>query len=160
MLTLATRDAAHSAREGDLEYLYKPSPGGPDGNIFVTIYGKVRLRELAKQNLAEAAYAAASFGDSAAVLFAGAPRFNEFVVQTSEDPRAINSRLLGRKIVGGLPLQKFYPELGHAALWCCTEMTTRSSIDAAVSVVAESEHSIRASQHEGYALDELPEMTR
>ncbi len=29
------------------------------------------------------------------VLFAGAPRFNEFVVQTSEDPYAINSRLAG-----------------------------------------------------------------
>ena len=60
------------------------------------------------------------------VLFAGAPRFNEFVVQTSEDPYAINSRMLGHKIVGGLPLKKFYPELGNAALWCCTELTTRS----------------------------------
>jgi glycine cleavage system P protein (glycine dehydrogenase) subunit 1 len=73
------------------------------------------------------------------VLFAGAPRFNEFVLQTSEDPYAINSRLLEHKIVGGLPLKKFYPELGNAALWCCTELTTRSAIDTVVSLVAESD---------------------
>jgi len=108
-------------------------------NIFMTVYGKVGLRELAKQNLAKAAYAADQFGKHAKILFAGAPRFNEFVVQTSEDPRVINGRLLGHKIVGGLPLTKFFPELGNAALWCCTEMTTRTAIDTAVGVLAESE---------------------
>jgi glycine dehydrogenase subunit 1 len=49
--------------------------------------------------------------------------------------------LLGHKIVGGFPLKKFYPELGNAALWCCTELTTRSMIDAAVGLVVESESS-------------------
>jgi glycine dehydrogenase subunit 1 len=86
------------------------------------------------------------------VRFASAPRFNEFVVETSEDPYAINSRLLGHKIVGGLPLKKFYPELGHAALWCCTELTTRSmidkAIDTAVGPVAESERSVRTAKEE------------
>src|SRR6202167_5933737 len=112
-------------------------------NIFMTVYGKVGLRELAKQNLAKTAYAAAEFSKHAKVLFAGAPRFNEFVVETSEDPYAINSRLLGHKIVGGLPLKKFYPKLGNAALWCCTELTTRSMIDTAVGLVADSEGSVR-----------------
>src|SRR5438477_2980406 len=108
-------------------------------NIFMTVYGKVGLRELAKQNLAKTAYAADQFSKHARILFAGAPRFNEFVVQTSEDPYVINSRLLGHKLVGGLPLKKFYPELGNAALWCCTEMTTRTAIDTAVGMLAESE---------------------
>jgi glycine dehydrogenase subunit 1 len=117
-------------------------------NIFMTIYGKVGLRELAKQNLAKTAYAAQQFGKHAKVLFSGAPRFNEFVVQTSEDPYAINSRILGHKIVGGLPLKKFYPELGNASLWCCTEMTTRSSIDTAVGLVAESERSVKSAKEE------------
>jgi glycine dehydrogenase subunit 1 len=70
------------------------------------------------------------------------------VVQTGEDPLAINSRILGHKIVGGLPLKKFYPELGNAALWCCTELTTRSAIDTAVGVVAESERSLKAGREE------------
>jgi glycine dehydrogenase subunit 1 len=82
------------------------------------------------------------------VLFANTPRFNEFVVQTSEDPYAINGRLLGHKMVGGLPLKKFYPELGNAALWCCTELTTRSAIDTAVGLVAESERSVRSAKEE------------
>ncbi len=117
-------------------------------NIFMTIYGKVGLKELAKQNLAKTAYAAGQFNKHAKVLFSGAPRFNEFVVQTSEDPYAINSRILGHKIVGGFPLKKFYPELGNAALWCCTELTTRSAIDTVVGMVVESERSLKAGKEE------------
>jgi len=123
-------------------------------NIFMTVYGKVGLKELAKQNLAKAAYAAGQFGKHGKILFAKSPRFNEFVVETSEDPYAVNSRLLGHKIVGGLPLKKFYPELGNAALWCCTEMTTRSAIDTAAGLIAESERSVRS------AKEEVEEVTR
>jgi glycine dehydrogenase subunit 1 len=94
--------------------------------------------------LAKATYAAKQFGKQAKVLFSGAPRFNEFVVQTREDPYAINHRLLEHKVVGGFPLKKFYPELGNAALWCCTEMTTRTAIDAAVKSVAEGERSVKS----------------
>jgi len=108
----------------------------------------VGLRELAKQNLAKTAYAAAEFGKHGKVLFAGAPRFNEFVLQTSEDPFAINSRLLNHQLVGGLPLKKSYPELGNVALWCCTELTTVSVIDTAVGIVAESKGSGRSAKEE------------
>jgi glycine dehydrogenase subunit 1 len=80
------------------------------------------------------------------LLFSGAPRFNEFVVQTSEDPYAINARLLGHKTLGGLPLNKFYPELGNAALWCCTEMTTRTAIDTAAGVIAEGDGSVKTAK--------------
>jgi glycine dehydrogenase subunit 1 len=117
-------------------------------NIFMTVYGKVGLKELAKQNLAKTAYAVGQFAKNGRVLFAGAPRFNEFVAETSEDPRAINSRLLAHKIVGGLPLKKFYPELGNAALWCCTELTTRSAIDTAVGLVAEGRGSASSAKEE------------
>jgi glycine cleavage system P protein (glycine dehydrogenase) subunit 1 len=120
-------------------------------NISMTVYGKGGLKELARQNLAKAAYAAGQFQKHAKVLFSAAPRFNEFVVETSEDPSAINARLLGHKIVGGLPLKKFYPELENAALWCCTETTSRTVIDTAVGHVAESERSLRS------AKDETPE---
>ena len=112
------------------------------------------LKELAKQNLAKTAYAAGQFAKQGEILFGDSPRFNEFVVRTSEDPHAINGRLLGHKIVGGLPLKKFYPELGNAALWCCTELTTRSAIDTAVGLVAESERSVRS------AGEEVEELTR
>jgi glycine dehydrogenase subunit 1 len=124
-------------------------------NIFMTVYGKAGLKELAKQNLAKAAYAAGQFSQHAKVLFGASPRFNEFVVQTNEDPRVINSRLLDHRIVGGLPLKKFYPELGNAALWCCTELTPRTAIDTAVKVAAESGSSTRSAKEAG-----LEEVTR
>jgi len=106
-------------------------------NIFMTIYGREGLKDLAQQNLAKSHYAAEQFKKGGAKLtFEGAPFFNEFVIRTSGDPRAINDRLLEHKIVGGFPLKKFYPELGNASLWCCTETTTKASIDAAAKEVA------------------------
>ena len=107
-------------------------------NIFMTIYGREGMKELAQHNLAKAHYAAEQFKKSGAKLvFDGAPFFNEFVIQTSGDPHIINDKLLEQKIVGGFPLKKFYPELGNASLWCCTETTTKASIDAAAKEVAQ-----------------------
>ena len=87
--------------------------------------------------MAKAHHAVDQFKKSGGKLvFEGAPFFNEFVIQTGADPHVINDRLLEQKIIGGFPLKKFYPELGNASLWCCTETTTRASVDAAAKEVA------------------------
>jgi len=105
-------------------------------NIFMTIYGREGMKELAQHNLAKAHYAAEQFTKCGAKLVFDAPFFNEFVVATSGDPHVMNDKLLQQRIVGGFPLKKFYPELGNASLWCCTETMTKASIDAAAKEVA------------------------
>jgi glycine dehydrogenase subunit 1 len=106
--------------------------------IFLTVYGKQGLRELAEHNLAKAAYLKQTLAatEGAKVLFEGAPRFHEFVLTTPASAEDTNAALLEQKIIGGLPLAKWYPELGpNASLWCATEMTTRAQMDAAASAL-------------------------
>jgi glycine dehydrogenase subunit 1 len=91
--------------------------------VFMTVYGKEGLRELALQNVAKARY----LGEKLQTVFTG-KCFNEFVVRTG-DPESINKALLKKKIVGGLPLGRFYPELADSMLICATEMTRRADMD-------------------------------
>jgi glycine dehydrogenase subunit 1 len=102
------------------------------------VYGKEGIRELAEHNLAKADYAAKALSaqPGAKLLFAGTPRFNEFVLQTDEAPAAWSQRLMDEKIVGGISLDRWYPELGNATLWCATEMVAREQIDTAAKALA------------------------
>ena len=106
--------------------------------IFLSVYGKEGIRELAEHNLAKAAYATKTLSaqHGAKLLFAGSPRFNEFVLQTEEAPAAWSQRLMDKMIVGGIELSRWYPELGNATLWCATELVTREQIDTAAKTLA------------------------
>jgi glycine dehydrogenase subunit 1 len=104
--------------------------------IFLTVYGKQGLRELAEHNLAKSDYLKGALSTDAKVLFEGAPRFHEFVLETPSGAAETNEALLAQKIIGGLPLAKWYPELGpNTSLWCATEMTTRKQMDAAAAAL-------------------------
>ncbi len=93
--------------------------------VFMSVYGKEGLRELAAQNLSKAHYLA-----SGVKRRFTAPFFNEFVVETNgKGPEAVNSALLEEKIIGGVPLSRWYPELGSCVLLCATEMSRREHMD-------------------------------
>jgi len=106
--------------------------------IFLTVYGKQGLRELAEQNLAKASYLRdALLASGAKTKFDGTPRFHEFVLTSKDSASALNAKLLEKQIIGGLALGQWYPELGESAtLWCATELTTKAQIDAAAKVLA------------------------
>jgi glycine dehydrogenase subunit 1 len=135
VLTLSTREQHIRREKATSNICTNQALVALMSTIYMNVYGREGLKELATQNLAKAHYAAGQFAKQAKVIFPKAKRFNEFVVQTKEDPHAMNDRLLEKKIIGGLSLKKFYPELGNAALWCCTEMNSREQIDAAVKAV-------------------------
>ena len=87
--------------------------------VYMTVYGKEGLRELAVQNLSKAHYLAGKVTPRFSGKF-----FNEFVVKVDgKSPEEINKALLKRKIIGGLPLGRFYPELADCMLVCATEMS-------------------------------------
>ncbi len=92
--------------------------------VFMTVYGKQGLRELAEQNVAKSHYLASKMQPRFCGKF-----FNEFVAKVGS-PDQVNKALLKKKIIGGLPLGRFYPELADSMLLCATEMARRADMDA------------------------------
>lgn len=95
------------------------------------------MRQLAEVNVARAHETRERLVEEAGLtpIFNG-PFFNEFVISVQALSERL-SRFASKRVVPGIPLAPWYPELQDCLLICVTEMNEREEIDQLVRMFSE-----------------------
>jgi glycine cleavage system P protein (glycine dehydrogenase) subunit 1 len=97
--------------------------------IYMASVGGTGLRELALLNHDKAAYLKSELEKAGFTIPFNSPFFNEFVVKFPDGFETTYQHMLEKKIVAGLPIAPYYPELAGHYLLCVTETRSKEDID-------------------------------